>query len=1188
MIMDNQNGTLPWTGERYVPSLHGDIEMEHLARYALSLEIAHGKRVLDIACGEGYGSYLLSEVSHTVIGVDISKEAVQHASNRYIRNNLAFKVGSCTDIPLADHCIDLIVSFETIEHLAEHDEMLKECKRVLTHDGVIIISTPNKYLYSDVPNGHNPFHVKELYFDDFNQLMRKYFHNVEMYTQGNRYGSMINSMNASQIPQLISYSGNADMMIHTKGTFDNMYYIAVSSDAAIPQIPVVLFDKRTNIAQLENKIAQEQVEVQITKQKIAELQSELIQAQIDKQLIMELQNERIEAQLAMQQLENQIAQEQIAAKSAIQQLENQIAQEQIAAKSATQQLENQVAELQVNSLKLTEEYQKELLSAKHTGTTLNQAIFMVNEDWQRTSKKLIQLTEMLLTSISWKLGNTIAQLATYYRKWNTYDANYELRRIIEQLSEPHRIESNETLAQNAEKFTSVLLNLRHIVTQVAKSKRYKLGKNIILLLNRLRWKTIYPNAIDQIYDYIDTAVSRNIHLVKSAIAPNTEVGNIHALTEPITIKYPTSHVQSVDIIICVHNAFDDVKNCIASTLSHTTEPYTIIIVDDGSQEETRDYLKQIANAYKHKITLLRNETARGYTFAANQGLKSSTADFVVLLNSDTIVTPYWIDKMVACGNISDTIGAVGPLSNTASWQSIPELENSGDWADNALPQNLSIEEMGNAVARINPHEYPSLPFLNGFCYMIKRSALKKVGFLDEDHFGRGYGEENDYSIRLQKNGFTLAVADDTYVFHHQSRSYSHEKRKQLSDYAYNQLITLYGANVIEDNVQICKNNPTLQSIRMRQKYFFQQYPKIDSARKKYAHKKVAFILPVNAPGGGANVVLQEALAMQEFLHVDVALVNLYENKSGFNAAYPHNELPVIWIDFPENLNQFVADFDAVIATYHLSVYWLAHLNNSIKKGYYIQDFEPLFFDKNSKEWKAAIKSYDLFPNELYAFTKTAWNQSEVFQNTGHKPAVIGPSVDIQTFAPRKHATNWPQRPLRILAMIRLESSIRNPQFTLIALHKIFQKHGGNIEITIFGCEASNPLLPRFVFQQGWVVAGILTKPQTAKLFSEMDIFIDFSKYQAMGLTSMEAMACGVAVIVPKKGGSVEFATHYSNAIVVDTSDEQSCVQALDTLIMNKNLRESISQQAAVDMVKYMPIYSGIHILDAIFGKESAA
>jgi SAM-dependent methyltransferase len=103
---------LPWTGERYVPEVEGELELEHLHRYAIARDLAYGKEVLDIACGEGYGSELLASVARNVTGIDISEETIAHASRKYVRSNLSFAVGSCASIPMPDASVDLVVSFD--------------------------------------------------------------------------------------------------------------------------------------------------------------------------------------------------------------------------------------------------------------------------------------------------------------------------------------------------------------------------------------------------------------------------------------------------------------------------------------------------------------------------------------------------------------------------------------------------------------------------------------------------------------------------------------------------------------------------------------------------------------------------------------------------------------------------------------------------------------------------------------------------------------------------------------------------------------------------------------------------------------------------------------------------------------------------------------------------------------------
>src|SRR4051794_6954873 len=113
---DGSDCRLEWTGERLVTGVEGDVTLEHLHRYALAMEWARDRAVLDVACGEGYGSSLLARVARHVIGVDIDPRSVCHATRKYARSNLSYRAGSGTELPVESASVDLVVSFETLEH----------------------------------------------------------------------------------------------------------------------------------------------------------------------------------------------------------------------------------------------------------------------------------------------------------------------------------------------------------------------------------------------------------------------------------------------------------------------------------------------------------------------------------------------------------------------------------------------------------------------------------------------------------------------------------------------------------------------------------------------------------------------------------------------------------------------------------------------------------------------------------------------------------------------------------------------------------------------------------------------------------------------------------------------------------------------------------------------------------------
>ncbi|MCC3573324.1 MAG: tetratricopeptide repeat protein [Microcoleus sp. PH2017_40_RAT_O_B] len=271
----------------------------------------------------------------------------------------------------------------------------------------------------------------------------------------------------------------------------------------------------------------------------------------------------------------------------------------------------------------------------------------------------------------------------------------------------------------------------------------------------------------------------------------------------------------VDIVVCVHNALEDVKECLTSIVRHTKVDYRLLIVDDGSQPETRDFIQAWVKDVSQAI-VLRNETARGYTKAANIGMRASTGDYIILLNSDTIVTPGWIEKLVDCANSRKDIGIVGPLSNCASWQSIPEIfDNKGGWMINSVPDGFSLETFSELVENVSEKAFPNVNFVNGFCYMIKRAVLEAIGWLDEESFPYGYGEENDFSIRAKKAGFKLAIADNAYVYHSKSKSFGHERRQELSKQGSTAFKQKHPDINVKALTEEIKNNQTLDRLRLK-------------------------------------------------------------------------------------------------------------------------------------------------------------------------------------------------------------------------------------------------------------------------------------------------------------------------------------------------------------------------------------
>jgi ubiquinone/menaquinone biosynthesis C-methylase UbiE len=249
---------LDWTGERFLPWLdQSTIAYEHLHRYAYAATYVKGKRVLDLASGEGYGSKMMSDAgASSVTGIDIDENAVGHATARYGSANAQFLKGSISAVPVqGNHLFDVIVCFEAIEHIEDHDQLLKEVKRLLKPDGIFIVSTPNKLTYHDEAREENPYHMKELYFDEFQKLLTGYFRNVTFLGQRVHPSSSIWPIGkvSSGVQELVIQRSESEFEFISGDKRIPMYFIALATDStAVVQASSVLIDESDKLLH-ENK-----------------------------------------------------------------------------------------------------------------------------------------------------------------------------------------------------------------------------------------------------------------------------------------------------------------------------------------------------------------------------------------------------------------------------------------------------------------------------------------------------------------------------------------------------------------------------------------------------------------------------------------------------------------------------------------------------------------------------------------------------------------------------------------------------------------------------------------------------------------------------------------------------------------------------------------------------------------------
>lgn len=325
-----------FTGERLVPGqVDQDLMNEHMSRYSFAARLARHKRVLDIACGMGYGSFELSRHATAVVGLDVAAEAVAAAAERYQAPNLRFLTAPAQHIPLDDHSFDLIVAFEVIEHLSDWEALLAEARRLLAPGGQFIVSTPNREYYAETRRlaGPNPFHVHEFEYEEFRTELARFFPSVTLFLQNHVQAIAFRPTTggAGMVAELESGSQAAEPQT-------SHFFLAVCALAPqtgtpfylyLPSSSNVLREREQHIAALEKELRQKDAWLDELKQDHARLhtlhQELLAESEKHAQWALEQEKELSAARARIAQVQEELAAEQQAARQVVAAYEDKIA-----------------------------------------------------------------------------------------------------------------------------------------------------------------------------------------------------------------------------------------------------------------------------------------------------------------------------------------------------------------------------------------------------------------------------------------------------------------------------------------------------------------------------------------------------------------------------------------------------------------------------------------------------------------------------------------------------------------------------------------------------------------------------------------------------------------------------------------------------------------------------------------------
>lgn len=418
----------------------------------------------------------------------------------------------------------------------------------------------------------------------------------------------------------------------------------------------------------------------------------------------------------------------------------------------------------------------------------------------------------------------------------------------------------------------------------------------------------------------------------------------------------------VNIVIAVYKDYKKTKECLNSVLNNInlTVNNVVVINDNSPEKEISEYL-QYLNKHEEKIMLVENEKNLGFIESINIGIKNSKNFDVIILNSDTIVSAGWIDKILNVAKSRKNIACISPVSNSASNFSYPSKARQ-------IIESLSLEEINGILesAKLVPKEVISA---HGFCMYISKEAIEKVGQFDSETFGQGYGEENDFCIRAINRGFVNLVCPNCYIYHYDGASFGDEKcdrqRKSIKE--------------------LRNKNPKMTMLFEREvaeNYFLDIFTKTDIYRYIKNKKPGIIILSNDLPavikrGYKLNDLLRTFIIMP----VSSGLLLRCVNDSETFQLFFQNEKS--FSDLTTLLNLFRIDYKLTMGDEYFKGSIRAYYERLNQKEVGLKDIENLYHIESAKKKSNKIHNIDKFLAYLPSHTMNIEEETNLKEWINH-------------------------------------------------------------------------------------------------------------------------------------------------------------------------------------------------------------